>query len=122
MQHEAAAAVAGHDRLVLAVGAAGAAKTTMLSAAAYDLESHARLVFGVAPTAKAARVFETETGMACDTAAKLLHEWTRTDRPPDPAWRLAAGTTLIVDEAGMLATGDLYQLTHSPTNITGGSS
>jgi hypothetical protein len=49
--------------------------------------------------------------MACDTVAKLVHEWTRPDRPADPAWRLPAGTTLIVDEAGMLATGDLHTLT-----------
>jgi conjugative relaxase-like TrwC/TraI family protein len=111
MQAEAAASVAGDDRLVLAVGPAGAGKTTMLSAAAHDLESHARLVFGVAPTAKAARVLETETGIRSDTVAKLLHEWNRIDRPPEPPWRLPTGTTLIVDEAGMLATGDLHQLT-----------
>jgi hypothetical protein len=111
LQAEAAAAVAGEDRLVVVVGPAGAGKTTMLSAAARDLESHARSVFGVAPTAKAARVLETETAMACDTVAKLVHEWTRADRPADPAWRLPAGTTLIVDEAGMLATGDLHTLT-----------
>jgi conjugative relaxase-like TrwC/TraI family protein len=111
MQAEAAADVAGHDRLVLVLGPAGAGKTTMLSAAALDLESHARLVFGVAPTAKAARVLETETGMRADTIAKLLHEWNRDDRPPEPPWQLPTGTTLIVDEAGMLATGDLHQLT-----------
>ena len=42
-----------------------------------------RPVFGVAPTAKAARVLGARTGMAADTVAKLLHEWARTDRPPD---------------------------------------
>jgi conjugative relaxase-like TrwC/TraI family protein len=112
MQAEAAAHVAGDDRLVVVVGPAGAGKTTMLSAAAHDLETHARLMFGVAPTAKAARVLETETGIRSDTVAKLLHEWNHSDRPPESAWRLPAGTTLIVDEAGMLATGDLHQLTH----------
>jgi conjugative relaxase-like TrwC/TraI family protein len=111
MQADAAAAVAGEDRLVLVVGPAGAGKTTMLSAAVDDLSAKRRTVFGVAPTAKAARVLESETGMACDTVAKLVHEWTRSDRPADPAWRLPAGTTLIVDEAGMLATGDLHTLT-----------
>jgi conjugative relaxase-like TrwC/TraI family protein len=111
MQAEAAASVAGHDRLVLVVGPAGAGKTTMLSAAVHALASHGRPVFGLAPTAKAARVLESETGMRADTVAKLLHEWSHSDRPPEPAWRLPAGTTLIVDEAGMLATGDLHQLT-----------
>ena len=36
-----------------------------------------RLVFGVAPTAKAAHVLRDETGMETDTVAKLLHEWHR---------------------------------------------
>jgi hypothetical protein len=66
----------------------------------------------VAPTAKAARVLESETGMGSDTVAKLLHEWRRTDRPPEHPWRLPVGATVIVDEAGMINTGDLHQLTH----------
>lgn len=111
MQTEAAAAVAGSDRLVLVVGPAGAGKTTMLHAAVTDLRGQGRPVFGLAPTAKAARVLETGTGMECDTVAKLLHEHNRPDRPPEPPWQLPAGTTLIVDEAGMLATPDLHQLT-----------
>jgi conjugative relaxase-like TrwC/TraI family protein len=112
MQAEAAAAVAGSDRLVLVVGPAGAGKTTMLAAAVDDLNHQGRVVFGVAPTAKAARVLETETGMRSDTVAKLLHEWRRTDRPPERPWRLPVGATVIVDEAGMIGTGDLHQLTH----------
>jgi hypothetical protein len=111
MQAEAAAAVAGTDRLVLVVGPAGAGKTTMLHTAADDLRVDGRAVFGYAPTAKAARVLETGTGIACDTIAKLLHEHTRADRPPRPDWQLPAGATVIVDEAGMLATPDLHQLT-----------
>ncbi len=112
MQAEAAATVAGRDRLVLVVGPAGAGKTTMLRVAAADLTRQRRPVFGVAPTAKAARVLESETGMTADTVAKLLLEWHRRDRPPDDRWRLPAGTTVVVDEAGMLATGDLYRLTN----------
>ena len=64
MQAEAAASVAGHDRLVLVVGPAGAGKTRMLTAAANDLDDHGRSVFGVAPTAKAARILERDTGIA----------------------------------------------------------
>ena len=112
MQAEAAAAVAGADRLVLVVGPAGAGKTTMLAAAVDDLTAQGRVVFGVAPTAKAARVLESETGMGSDTVAKLLHEWRRTDRPPERPWRLPVGATVIVDEAGMIGTSDLHQLTH----------
>ena len=70
-------------------------------------------MFGVAPTAKAARVLERDTGMRADTVAKLLHEWQRSDRPPRPAFRLGAGATLVVDEAGMISTPALHQLVTS---------
>jgi conjugative relaxase-like TrwC/TraI family protein len=110
LQGEAAAAVAGNDRLVLVVGPAGAGKTRMLAAAVTDLHAHDRPVFGVAPTAKAARVLQRDTAMPADTVAKLLHEWQRPDRPPRPDYQLAAGTTLLVDEAGMASTPALHQL------------
>ena len=105
-----AASVAGDDRLVLVVGPAGAGKTRMLAAAVNDLHAHHRAVFGVAPTAKAARVLERDTGMRADTVAKLLHEWQRPDRPPLPEYRLRSGATVVVDEAGMLSTPALHQL------------
>ena len=48
--------------------------------------------------------------MATDTVAKLLHEWARPDSPK-PEWRLPSWTTVFVDEAGMLSTPNLHQLT-----------
>ena len=110
MQTEVARAVAGHDRLVLAVGPAGAGKTTTLRAAVADLRRSGRPVFGVAPSAKAARVLERETGLQSDTLAKLLHEWERTDRSPLTQYDLPRGTTVIVDEAGMVGTSALTRL------------
>ncbi|MGI9029665.1 MAG: AAA family ATPase [Ilumatobacteraceae bacterium] len=110
LQAAAAAVVAGDDRLVLVVGPAGAGKTRMLAHAAVDLHEDFRDVFGLAPTAKAARVLERDTGIHADTVAKLLHEWRRTDRPPDPLYRLPADTTVIVDEAGAISTPALYEL------------
>jgi conjugative relaxase-like TrwC/TraI family protein len=110
LQADAAAAVAGGDRLVLVVGPAGAGKTTALRRAVDDLHACERPVFGVAPTAKAARVLARETGIAADTVAKLLHEWSRTDRAPLGEYRLPAGTIVIVDEAGLLGTRSLHQL------------
>jgi conjugative relaxase-like TrwC/TraI family protein len=110
LQAEAAASVAGHDGLVLVVGPAGAGKTRMLAAAVTDLHRQHRPVFGAAPTAKAARVLERDAGMRADTVAKLLREWQRPDRPPLPAFQLRAGSTVIVDEAGMLSTPALHQL------------
>ena len=116
LQFDAAAAVAGEDRVVVIVGPAGTGKTTTLSAAVTDLRGHSRHVFGVAPTAKAAKVLGQETGMHTDTVAKLLHEWARPDGP-SPQWRLPTGTTVIVDEAGMLSTPNLHHLTRLATSV-----
>jgi hypothetical protein len=110
LQADAAAAVAGSDRLVAVVGPAGTGKTTMLRRAVDDLHRQRRPVFGLAPTAKAARVLESETEVAADTVAKLLHEWGRTDRPPDWLYQLPATTTVIVDEAGIIGTSSLHKL------------
>ena len=112
-QYASASAVAGDDRLVLVVGPAGAGKTRMLQAAVSDLHGQQRAVMGLAPTAKAARVLQTETGMIADTVAKLLYELDRPDSN-DSWWDAGPGMTVIVDEAGMLNTSDLSRLvTHA---------
>ncbi len=108
LQADAAEAVAGHCPLVLVVGPAGTGKTTALRRAVEDLRHQRRNVFGAAPTAKAAKVLGDETGMRADTVAKLLHEW-RSGQPSDP-YRLAPGTTVVLDEAGMCGTGALDEL------------
>ena len=108
LQADAAAAVAGEDRVVLVVGPAGTGKTTALRNAVADLSRYRRPVVGVAPTAKAAKVLRDETGMPADTVAKLLHEW-RTGGPHD-RYRLPPGSTLVVDEASMVGTGALAHL------------
>ncbi|MBA3289619.1 MAG: relaxase domain-containing protein, partial [Acidimicrobiia bacterium] len=110
LQGDAAAAVAGNDRLVLVVGPAGAGKTRMLSAAVDDLHRHRRASFGLAPTAQAARTLERDTGLASDTVAKLVYEWNRPDRAAGDRWRLPVATTVVVDEAGMIGTPALHRL------------
>jgi len=108
LQAGAAAAVAGTDRVVLVIGPAGTGKTTALRRAAEDLAKQRRPVFGVAPTAKAAKVLHDETGMPADTLAKLLHEWRKGQ--PGPPYRLPSGTTVVVDESGMVGTESLDRL------------
>jgi conjugative relaxase-like TrwC/TraI family protein len=110
LQADAAAAVAGWDDLVLVVGPAGSGKTRMLARAREDLHRQVSPVFGLAPTAKAARVLERDTGIVSDTVAKLLHEWTRPDMETASPYRLPKTTTVVVDEAGMIATQDLRTL------------
>lgn len=103
-------AVADGGALELIVGPAGAGKTTMLAAAVLNLATRGRLAFGVAPTAAAAEVLATEAAIPADTLDKLLTEHSHPDRPPEPAYDLAAGTTVIVDEAGTAATPKLAEL------------
>jgi conjugative relaxase-like TrwC/TraI family protein len=109
-QQEAVAAVAGDGRLELIVGPAGAGKTTMLAKARLNLALHDRHVFGVAPTATAAEVLSTESHIPADTLDKLLVEHSHPSRPPDPSYDLAAGTTVIVDEAATASTPKLAAL------------
>ncbi|MDQ1439159.1 MAG: hypothetical protein QOK43_2788 [Acidimicrobiaceae bacterium] len=110
-QVNAAAFAAGTDPLVAIVGPAGTGKTTMLRAAVNHLVSDGRPVFGVAPSAAAAEVLGHETGVDADTIDKLLVEYSTPRRLPEPRYLLPAGTTVLVDEAGMLATPKLADLT-----------
>ncbi|HUF94660.1 MAG TPA: MobF family relaxase [Acidimicrobiia bacterium] len=109
-QQEAMAAVVGDGGLELIVGPAGAGKTTVLAKAELNLAVQGRQAFGVAPTAAAAEVLATETGMRADTLDKLLTEHLHPSRPPDPVFNLVAGTTVIVDEAATASTPKLAAL------------
>src|SRR5690606_14125710 len=85
-------------------------KTNLLSAAAEDLQRRGHDVLGLAPSARAARQLEHDTGVRSDTLAKLVYEWSRSDRRPLPAYAPMPGATLIVDEVGMASSPDLAQL------------
>jgi hypothetical protein len=45
-----------------------------------------------------------------DTVAKLLHQWDHPHGPPVERYRLRVGTTVLVDEAGMVGTATLGRL------------
>ena len=108
-QAETAAAVAGDSDLVLVVGPAGTGKTTALTPAVEQLHDEGRPTFGVAPSAAAADVLASGTGIDADTIDKLLTEHSL-DRPPQHRYDLPVGTTVVVDEAGMVGTGRLEAL------------
>lgn len=105
-QLDAARAIAGRDRLVLVVGPAGTGKTHTTASAVASLHGQGRPVVGLAPSDKAADVLATAAGCETDTLAGLLTRH-RNERSPWPA-----GTTVILDEAGMAATTDLARLVH----------
>ena len=99
-QLELAAAVAGTGELVLGVGPAGSGKTAALAPAVEQLRIDGRAIFGAAPSATAADVLATETGIDADTLA----------RRPDHRYDLPVGATVIVDEAAMVPTRKLAEL------------
>lgn len=126
-QVEAAAAIAGTDRLVSITGPAGAGKTTMLRVAKAALAHCGRRMVVVAPTKKAASVAGREIGTSSSSLHALLGDhgfrwgrdpagaeiWTRlTIGEIDPAtgfaypgpsrYGLVAGDRVVVDEAGMV--------------------
>jgi conjugative relaxase-like TrwC/TraI family protein len=108
-QAQAAAAVAGFADIVFIVGPAGTGKTSALTPAVAQLQTDGRRVFGVAPSAAAADVLALETGVMADTVDKLIIEHDL-NRPPGARYQLPPGTTLIVDEAGMIPTARLAEL------------
>jgi ATP-dependent exoDNAse (exonuclease V) alpha subunit len=82
----------------------------MLRAAVQSLDAEGRRAFGLAPSAAAAEVLAEETSIAADTVDKLIAEYDKPGRLPASQYLLPAGTTIIVDEAGMLATPKLADL------------
>lgn len=126
-QLEAAAAVAGTNRLVTVTGPAGTGKTSLLLVARTALEAQGRRMVVVAPTRKAATVAGREIGTAASSLHALLIDhgyrfsqdgagsavWTRL-RPGDAdpisgvvfrgprRFPLGPGDRIVVDEAGMV--------------------
>jgi conjugative relaxase-like TrwC/TraI family protein len=107
LQADDAEAIAGTAQLVVVVGPAGTGKTHTVAAAVADLQEHGRKVIGLAPSGKAADVLGLEAGCPTETLAGFL---TRHRNPGPSPW--PAGTTVIVDEAGMATTQDLAELVH----------
>lgn len=103
-QRAAAEAIAGPGRMVLVVGPAGTGKTKATAHGVAALRARGRPVIGLAPTGKAADVLATKAGCPTATVASFV----LTERPRTTQW--GPGTTVVVDEAGMVATDDLAEI------------
>ena len=93
------------------VGPAGSGKTRMLHTAADAWRSAGIDVYGLAPTARAADELGRGAGIRADTIDKLLHEHHQPNSPR-PAHQLAPGTVVVIDEAGMVDTTQLWTYHH----------
>ena len=92
-------------RLAVAVGPAGAGKTTALKAVVRAWHDDGREVLALSPQKSAARVLSDEIGVPAETIDALL--WAhRTGRGSD----IARGAMILVDEAGMASTANLHEL------------
>ena len=98
--------------VITVVGPAGSGKTRMLAAAVAAWERNGIAVFGVGPSAAAAKQLEHGASTMADTLHKLVYEhhtkWVERRELPDRAWALPAGSVVIIDEAGMVDTRLLH--------------
>ena len=94
--------------VAIVVGPAGSGKTRMFAAAAQAWRAAGIDVFGLAPTATAADQLARGADIRADTIDKLLHEHHHPNGPR-PHYRLAPGSVVVIDEAGMVDTHRLWQ-------------
>jgi conjugative relaxase-like TrwC/TraI family protein len=100
--------MASGRRLELLIGPAGAGKTTTMRAVVKAWETTGRRVVGLTVAQSAAQVLAEETACTAHNISRWLT--TQTARPDDPAWQIRAGDLLLVDEVGMVPTGQLDEL------------
>jgi ATP-dependent exoDNAse (exonuclease V) alpha subunit len=105
--------VASRDLVRLMTAPAGAGKTTTLAATARLWEWCRCEVITLAPSARAAAELAAATGTRGETVARWLRRQERLDEANirDASGQLSSRSVLIVDEASMLTTADLDQLT-----------
>ncbi len=97
------------DAVSCVVGPAGTGKSRTMGTAARAWANSGMTVRGLAVSAAAAGVLETEAGIASDTVAKFLLEHDRRGGGTAP-YRLGRDDVVVVDEAGMLASADLARV------------
>lgn len=96
--------VTGDEQLCCVVGAAGAGKSTILSAAKQAWEASGHRVLGAALAGKAAKGLEQSAGIKSRTLASYELSW-QNERN-----QLQAGDVLVIDEAGMIGSKQMGRL------------
>ena len=94
------------DRVALLVGPAGAGKSRSLDAARAAWEKSGFRVIGLACSAMAAAVLQEQAGISSETIAMFLRN-VENDRP---GTALNQHSVVVVDEASMVRTPDLFRL------------
>jgi conjugative relaxase-like TrwC/TraI family protein len=121
--------VASRDLVTLMVAPAGAGKTTVLGAAVAAWTAAGQRVLVLGPSARAASELGASTGRPGATVARFLTQQARLDQHDDTGTTLAGSApasgvderrlrrldVVLVDEASMLATADLADLTARAT-------
>ncbi len=97
------------ESITCLVGPAGAGKSRTMGAAAEAWADRGIAVRGLAVSAAAAGVLETEAGIPCETIAKFLFDH---DRPggAEGRWRLGRNEVVVIDEAAMASSLDLARV------------
>ncbi|MDP9020990.1 MAG: relaxase domain-containing protein, partial [Actinomycetota bacterium] len=97
------------ESITCLVGPAGAGKSRTMGAAAEAWADRGIAVRGLAVSAAAAGVLETEADIASETIAKFLFEH---DRPggAEGRWRLGRNEVVVIDEAAMASSLDLARV------------
>lgn len=90
--------------VVVVVGKAGAGKTFALDACRAAWSADGTQVIGAALAARAAAELQAGSGIPSTTLARLLLE------VDNPLSRAAAGSVIVIDEAGMVGTRQLHRL------------
>ncbi|WP_280404513.1 MobF family relaxase [Nocardia brasiliensis] len=88
-------------QLAVAIGPAGAGKTTAMKAVALAWRTYGREVIALAPSASAARVLSRDLGIPARTVDRLL-----TQAAYNLPTGLRPGAMILIDEASMAATAD----------------
>lgn len=103
-------ALVGDEGLAVVLGPAGSGKTVALAAARRGWHAAGIPVHGAAVSAVAARGLQRASGIPATTLARLLEDLDRIDPRTGRPAGMAAGSVLVVDEAGMVDTRTLARL------------